>query len=129
MRVTFAACGPLGPWTISNSTVSLAYDCRVVDKYIWTAIAPDEAVTFLVIEPLDYAFHYSTTHCNSLQGEVLMGIEALCISCWRTLRKRLVDVNRHTAYRLYVYRLYAYRLYRLGVHQTTCGFPETVLRV
>jgi len=27
------------------------------------------------------------------------------------------------------YRLYAYRLYRLKVRRTTCGFPETVLRV
>src|ERR1700730_6194567 len=40
--------------------VSLAYDCRVMDKDIWTVIAPDEAVAFRVIEPLDRAFHHST---------------------------------------------------------------------
>ncbi len=39
--------------------VSLAYDCRVMDKYIWTMIASDKAVTSPVIEPLDYALHSS----------------------------------------------------------------------
>src|SRR5258708_26528980 len=42
--------------------VSLAYDSGVVDKYIWTVIAPDEAVAFRVMEPFDCAFHHSTTH-------------------------------------------------------------------
>jgi len=37
--------------------VSLAYDCRVVDKYIWTVIAPNEAVAFRIIEPFDSALH------------------------------------------------------------------------
>ena len=37
--------------------VALAYDARVVDKYVWTVLAPDEAVTFRVIEPLDCAVH------------------------------------------------------------------------
>jgi hypothetical protein len=58
-------------WTLDNFEfnrvpfvqrfVSLAYDSCVVDKYIWPAIGPDEAVTFCVIEPLDRAFHHSTT--------------------------------------------------------------------
>ena len=37
--------------------VSLAYDCRVVDKYVWTVIAPDEAVAFRMIKPFDLASH------------------------------------------------------------------------
>ena len=37
--------------------IALAYDCRVVDKYIWTIIAPDEAVAFRIMELLDYALH------------------------------------------------------------------------
>lgn len=31
--------------------VSLAYDCRVVHKYIWTVIPSNEAVAFRIIEP------------------------------------------------------------------------------
>jgi len=44
-------------------------------------------------------------HCVSLAGG--------------TLRKRLVDVNRHTAYRLYVYRLY-----RLGFIELRADSPK-----
>jgi len=70
-------------WTLDNCEfnrvpfvqgfVSLAHNCRVVDKYILTAIAPDEAVTFLVIEPLDHTFHNGTAHCNSLHVLLLLG--------------------------------------------------------
>jgi hypothetical protein len=38
--------------------VSLAYDCRVMYKYIRTIHASNEAVPFCVIEPLDCAFHF-----------------------------------------------------------------------
>jgi hypothetical protein len=37
--------------------LSLAYDCRVVDKYIWPVIASNEAVAFRIIEPFDLALH------------------------------------------------------------------------
>jgi len=55
-------------WTLDNfefdrvpfveGFVSLAYDCRVMDKYIWTVLASNEAVAFRVIEPFDLALHY-----------------------------------------------------------------------
>jgi hypothetical protein len=38
--------------------VSVAYDCRVMNKYVWTVVAPDEAVAFRIIEPFDYALHF-----------------------------------------------------------------------
>ena len=60
-------CSLRSLWTLDNfefnrvpfvqGFVSLAYDSRVVDKYIWTVIMPDEVLTFCVIEPLDGAFH------------------------------------------------------------------------
>jgi hypothetical protein len=37
--------------------VTLGYDRRVMDKHIRTSIAPDEAITFRIVEPLDRAFH------------------------------------------------------------------------
>ena len=54
-------------WTLDNfefnsvpfvqGFVSLAYDSRVVDKYIWTVPADDEAVAFRIIKPFDYTLH------------------------------------------------------------------------
>jgi hypothetical protein len=41
--------------------ISLAYNCRVVDKYVWTVIAPDEAVTLRIIKPFDWALHLSSS--------------------------------------------------------------------
>src|ERR1700730_18743466 len=64
-------------WTLDNfefnrvpfvqGFVSLAYDCRVMDKYIGSTLASDEAVAFRVIEPLDRAFHllWSRRDANS----------------------------------------------------------------
>jgi hypothetical protein len=55
-------------WTLDNfefnrvpffqGFVSVAYDSGVMDKYIWAFIAPDEAVTFRVIEPFNRALHF-----------------------------------------------------------------------
>jgi len=55
-------------WTLDNFEfnlvpfiqhfISLAYDCRVMDKYIWTVNAPDEAVALRIIERLDRAFPF-----------------------------------------------------------------------
>jgi hypothetical protein len=65
-------------WTLDNfelnrisfiqGFVSLACDCRVVDKYIWTVIAPDEAVAFRIIEPLDCAFHLYVVSAGDANG-------------------------------------------------------------
>ncbi len=54
-------------WTLDNfefnrvpfvqGLVTLADDCRVMDKYVWTVIASDEAVAFRVIEPSDLTLH------------------------------------------------------------------------
>src|SRR5258708_7745663 len=41
--------------------VSLADDCRIVDKYIWTVIAPDKPVPSGVVEPFDYALHLASS--------------------------------------------------------------------
>jgi hypothetical protein len=47
--------------------VSLGYDCRVVDKDIWTVIAPDEAAAFRIIEPFDSTLHVlSSLDCPRL---------------------------------------------------------------
>lgn len=40
-----------------QSLVSLVYDCRVMDKNIWTVIASDESESFRIIEPFDSALH------------------------------------------------------------------------
>src|ERR1700730_1244323 len=65
-------------WTLDNfefnrvpfvqGFVSLAYDCRVVDKYVGSILASDETVTFRVVEPLDLAFHNSTMHSRIYGG-------------------------------------------------------------
>jgi hypothetical protein len=54
-------------WTLDNfefngvsfvqGFVSLAYDSRVVDKYVWTVPTSDEAIAFRIIEPFDYTLH------------------------------------------------------------------------
>jgi len=40
---------------LTQSSVSRAQDCRVVDKYIGAIFVPDEAVTLGIIEPFDLA--------------------------------------------------------------------------
>ncbi len=51
--------------------VSLAYDSRVVDKYIWTVIAPDEAVAFRMIKPFD-GFTAPAQSCGSILDGALL---------------------------------------------------------
>ncbi len=57
-----AALGPLNNFefnavSLLQSSVSLAYDCCVVDKYIRPVIASNEAVAFRIVEPFDLALH------------------------------------------------------------------------
>jgi hypothetical protein len=58
--VTFAACGPLWPCTISNSTVSfnqalvsLARDGTKVNENICPIVAADEPVTLSIVKPFN----------------------------------------------------------------------------
>jgi hypothetical protein len=44
-----------------QGAVSISCDGGIVNEHIWTVIAPDEAVSFGIIEPL-----YSSLHCDSL---------------------------------------------------------------
>jgi hypothetical protein len=90
-----------------------------VDKYILTAIAPDEAVTFLVIEPLDHTFHNGTAHCNSLHVLLLLGGHYEK-GWWMSIGTQPSSLCLSSLCLSSVL---------FGVHRTTCGFPETVLRV
>src|SRR5260221_14704412 len=44
-----------------QALVSLDYNCRVVDKYIWTVVARDEAVALRIVEPFDSALHLASS--------------------------------------------------------------------
>jgi hypothetical protein len=58
--------------------------------------------------------------CEPRLSIITLSHAVVCSSIsWGTLRKRLVDVNRHTAYRLYVYRLY-----RLGFIELRADSPK-----
>jgi len=70
----------------TQSSVSSACDCRVVDKYVGATFVPDEAVTFGIIEPFDLALHVvSLSKCSSPRTAVFC--------CFNTLLKLFYDID------------------------------------
>jgi hypothetical protein len=69
----------------AQSSVSRAYDCRVVDKYVGATFVPDEAVTFGIIKPFDL-----TLHVVSFPKFSCPRTAVFC--CFNTLRALFCDI-------------------------------------
>ena len=54
--------------------VSIVLDGAVVHEDIWSIIAPDKAITFCVVEPLDLAFVLRHKPCPSLRDRLRLGV-------------------------------------------------------
>jgi hypothetical protein len=63
----------VNPVPLVQDFISLAYDSRVVDKYIWTVLAPDKAIASQIIEPSDHALHLTSSLADNNPIRTLRG--------------------------------------------------------